>query len=140
MFNEILQISKEQICNDRQAKEAIPSEQADAIYQEIALKIIYGLKNQATARASNGGLLSMLSTANSTIRKSIEGSLTFSLEDKFNLLPAATGAITTVLPLVFQKIVHKAFDPNDSTLSQEILYDFLQPDRFSDFLSFKKTA
>ena len=122
MFDQILQLVKDQIGGNPQASSAIPAGQEDAVHQEIATHIHDGLQNQASSQGGAGGLLSMLTGSmgsGSPITSAIEGGLASSLGSKFGLPPMATGAIAAALPGLLQKFAHKANDPNDSSITPD---------------------
>ncbi|MGI4728785.1 MAG: hypothetical protein ACRYGB_09455 [Janthinobacterium lividum] len=122
MFDQILQLVKDQINGNSSASSAIPAGQEDAVHQEIANHINNGLQSQATEQGGAGGLLSMLTggvTSGSPITSAIEGGLASSLGSKFGLPPMATGAIAAALPGILQKFAHKANDPNDSSITSD---------------------
>lgn len=122
MFDQILQLVKDQIGGNSSASAAIPAGQEDAVHQEIATHIQNGLQNQASTQGGAGGLMSMLTNSmgsGSPITSAIEGGLASSLGSKFGLPPMATGAIAAALPGILQKFAHKANDPNDSSITQD---------------------
>lgn len=120
MFDQILQLVKEHVGNDSQVNSAVPAEQKDAVYNEIATHLSGGLKNHEALQGGAGGLLSMLQNAvasGNPLTQAIEGGLISSLTSKFGLSPMATGAIAGALPGLLQKFAHKASDPNDKSIS-----------------------
>jgi uncharacterized membrane protein len=122
MFDEILKMVKDRLGNDPQVSSAIPADQQDAVHHEIARHITDQLKNQAALEGGAGGLLSKLQstlTSGSPVVGAIEGGLVGSLFSKFGLSPMVTGAIAGALPGLLQKFVHKANDPNDSSITKE---------------------
>jgi len=122
MFDEILKMVKDRLGNDPQVSSAIPADQQDAVHHEIAGHITDQLKNQAALEGGAGGLLSKLQstlTSGSPVVGAIEGGLVGSLFSKFGLSPMVTGAIAGALPGLLQKFVHKANDPNDSSITKE---------------------
>jgi hypothetical protein len=122
MFDQILNLVKDQLGNNPQVSSAIPAGQEDAVHQEIASHVANGLQSQATSAGGAGGLLSMLSGgigSGSPITSAIEGGLVGSLGTKFGLPPMATGAIAAALPGLLQKFAHKANDPNDSSITAD---------------------
>jgi hypothetical protein len=128
MFDQILQLVKDQIGGNSQVASAIPAGQEDAVHQEIAHHINNGLQSQASAQGGAGGLLSMLTgsmSSGSPITSAIEGGLASSLGSKFGLPPMATGAIAAALPGLLQKFAHKANDPNDSSITPDSIQNSL---------------
>jgi uncharacterized protein YidB (DUF937 family) len=122
MFDQILNLVKEQIGKNPQVAATIPPEKQDAVHKEIAAHITNGLAGQAATQGGIGGLLSKLQsgvTSGSPITNAIEGGLVSSLASKFGLPPMVTGAIAGALPGLLQKFAHKANDPNDPTITHD---------------------
>ena len=122
MFDEILKMVKDHLGNNQEVSSAIPADRQDAVHHEVATQMTNALKNQASAQGGAGGLLSMLQdslTSGSPVVHAIEGGLVGGLLGKFGLSPVAAGAITAALPGLLQKFVHKANDPNDTSITKE---------------------
>ena len=124
MFDQILDLVKQQVGNNPQVAAAIPEGQEEAVHNEIASQVTAGLANQATAPDGGGvgGLLSMLQgslTSGNPVTNAIQGGLIGSLGSKFGLPPLVIGAIAAALPALLQKFAHKANDPNDSSITPE---------------------
>jgi hypothetical protein len=122
MFDEILKMVKDHLGNNQEMSSAIPADQQDAVHHEVATQMTNALKNQANAQGGAGGLLSMLQdslTSGSPVVHAIEGGLVGSLLGKFGLSPAIAGAVTAALPGLLEKFVHKANDPNDTSITKE---------------------
>jgi len=116
MFDQILQLVKEQLGNHPQIAPNIPPEQADDIHREIATHITNGLQNASPAESSAGGILSQLesSLASGNIATSaITGGLVGSLASKFGLPPVITGAIAAALPGLMQKFQNRNIPANE---------------------------
>jgi hypothetical protein len=58
-------------------------------------------------------------TSGSPVVHAIEGGLVGGLLGKFGLSPTIAGAVTAALPGLLQKFVHKANDPNDTSITKE---------------------
>ena len=122
MFDQILNVVKEQLSKDPQTASAIPADKANAVHQEVASHIEQGLKGQVSAQGGIGGLLSSLTGAGGSknpVSGTIEGGLASALGSKFGLSPAITAAIAGALPGILQKFATKAGDPNDKSISLE---------------------
>jgi uncharacterized protein YidB (DUF937 family) len=120
MFEQILNVVKEQIGNNPNAAAAIPADKADDVHKEIASQITNGLKGHAESQGGAGGLLASLSgmmSSGNPLTSAIEGGMVSSLGSKFGLPPAVTGAIAGALPGILQKFAQKANDPNDNSVS-----------------------
>jgi len=121
MFDEVLKMVKDQLGNNQEIS-SLPSDQQDAVHREVATHVTNELKNQASAQGGAGGLLSMLQnslTSGSPVVHAIEGGLVGGLLGKFGLSPTIAGAVTAALPGLLQKFVHKANDPNDTSITKE---------------------
>ena len=119
MFEQLLQMVKEQIGGNSQVSAAIPAEHADAVHTEIANQVVDGLKTQAAA--TPGGAAGLLSKIENELgsggMNAIAGGLVGSLASKFGLPPSITGAITASLPGLLQRFAQKTNDPNDASIS-----------------------
>jgi hypothetical protein len=121
MFDEILKMVKDHLGNNQEVS-SLPADQQDAVHHEVATQMTDALKNQAGAQGGAGGLLSMLQdslTSGSPVVHAIEGGLVGGLLGKFGLSPTIAGAVTAALPGLLQKFVHKANDPNDTSITKE---------------------
>ena len=121
MFDEILKMVKDHLGNNQDIS-SLPADQQDAVHHEVATQMTNELKNQASAQGGAGGLLSMLQdslTSGSPVVHALEGGLVGGLLGKFGLSPAIAGAITGALPGLLQKFVHKANDPDDTSITKE---------------------
>lgn len=122
MFDQILNVVKEQMASNPQAAAAIPADKADDVHKEVASQIEQGLKGQATGQAGIGGILAAFGGgggSSNPVTGAIEGGLVSSLGSKFGLPPAVTGAVAAALPGILQKLASKATDPNDKSISLE---------------------
>jgi len=128
MFDQIVDLVKQQLSNDPQAASAIPPGQEDAVHREIAHQVTNGMAQQAASQGGVGGLMSMFQggiTAGNPATSAITGGVVSSLGSKFGLPPAATGAIAAALPGLLQKFAHKANDPNDNSITTGSITDSL---------------
>ena len=128
MFDQILDMVKQQVGNNPAVNSAIPAGQEEAVHQEVAKQVTAGMATQAQEHGGVGALLSKLQgglTSNNPITNAIEGGVVSSLASKFGLPPAATGAIAAALPSILQKFAHKANDPNDPSVTHDSIKDSL---------------
>ena len=128
MFDQILDLVKDQIGGNPQVAGAIPKEREDEVHREVASQVNNGLKQQASAQGGIGGLLAQLSgamTSGSPVTNAIQGGVVGALGSKLGLPAAATGAIAAALPGLLQKFANKANDPNDSSITHEGLAESL---------------
>ncbi|MDB5231118.1 MAG: hypothetical protein JWN76_1923 [Chitinophagaceae bacterium] len=126
MFDQILGMVKEHIGNNPQVKSAIPPGKEDAVHHEIATQVTKGLAAEAGQQGGVGGMLSKLqnaATSGSPVVNAIEGGLVATLGSKFGLPPMATGAIAAALPGLLQKFAHRAYDPNDHSITHDGISD-----------------
>jgi hypothetical protein len=117
MFDQILQLVKEQLNAHPQISANIPADQADQIHNEIATHIANGLQNPPATESGIGGILSQLEhnlASGNVATSAITGGLVGSLASKFGLSPAITGAIAASLPGLMQK-----FENRNSTTSEK---------------------
>ncbi len=122
MFDQILDLVKQNLGGNSQLASAIPADKADAVHNEIANQVASGLASHSSSQGGVGGLLSMLQggvASGNPITSAIEGGLASSLGSKFGLSPAVTGMIAAALPGILQKFAHKAADPNDSSITTD---------------------
>ena len=120
MFDEIVNMVKNQLGNNPQVSQSLPTGKEEAIHHEVATQITHGLANQSAQQGGIGGVLSQLqnaATSGSPVVNAIEGGVVGSLASKFGLPPAVTGAIAAALPGLLQKFAHKANDPNDQSIT-----------------------
>jgi hypothetical protein len=114
MFDQILQLVKEQLNAHPQIAGNIPAEQADEIHHEIATHISNGLQNPQPVQPESGGILSQLenSLASGGLATSaITGGLVGTLAGKFGLPPMITGAIAAALPGLIKKYENRNNTP-----------------------------
>jgi hypothetical protein len=129
MFDEILKMVKDHLGNNQEIS-TLPADQQDAVHHEVATQVTNELKSQASAQGGAGGLLSMLEnslTSGSPVVNAIQGGLVGGLLGKLGLNSAVTGAIAGALPGLLQKFLHKANDPNDSSITKESIDQSLAP-------------
>jgi hypothetical protein len=115
MFDQILQLVKEQMGNNPQIASALPAHQTADIHNEIATHITNGLQAQPpTQSMPGGGFLSNLESSfasGNMATSAIAGGLVGSLGSKFGLSPAITGAIAAALPALLQKYAQRSNGP-----------------------------
>jgi hypothetical protein len=99
MFDQILQLVKEQIGSSAAITSAVPAQQQDAVNNEIASHVTDKLQAQGA-----GGMLSMLGGMDIN---SITVGLADKLSTKFGLSPSVTNAIVAALPGLLQKFTGK---------------------------------
>lgn len=121
MFDQILDLVKDQLGNNPQVAKNVPDEKKEQVHHEVAKQIDNGLKQHAASEGV-GGLLSKLGAgiqSGGTLTNAIEGGVVGALGSKLGLPPAATGAIAAALPGLLQKFAHKANDPNDHSITPD---------------------
>ena len=124
MFDQILDIVKQHLNDNPEIANKIPEDKKEEVHKEIANHITNGIKDHAAKEGGIGGLLSTLQNSiagGGTIPSAIEGGLVGSLTNKLGLSPAISGAIAAAIPGILQKFVHKANDPNDSSITKDSL-------------------
>lgn len=128
MFDQILNMVKDQLDGNPEVAAAVPPEKADAVKREVATHINEGIKNGAVTEGGVGGLLSSLTgslASGSPVTGAISGGLVASLGSKFGLPPLVTGAIAGALPGLLQKFANKANDPDDDSITPETINNSL---------------
>src|SRR5690242_10023562 len=128
MFDELLNMVRNQVESKPEVSANVPPEQQEAVNREVTHQITKGLANQAQEQGGVGDLLSKLQsglTSGNPIITAIEGGVVASLASKFGLPPMATGAIAASLPGLLQKFAHKANDPNDPSVTHQGIADTL---------------
>ena len=120
MFDEIVNLVKQQLGNNPQVANGIPAHQQQQVHEEVAKQITHGMASQASQQGGIGGILAQLqnlATSGNPVVNAIEGGVVSSLASKFGLSPMITGAIAASLPGLLQKVAHKANDPNDPSIT-----------------------
>jgi hypothetical protein len=100
MFDQILQLVKDQMSNSTEITSAIPAQQQDAVNTEIANHLTEKLQAQGA-----GGMLSMLGGGFDI--NNITAGLAEKLGTKFGLPPMVTNAIVAALPGLLKKFTGK---------------------------------
>ena len=100
MFDQILQLVKEQMGNSTEITSAIPAQQQDAVNGEIANHLPEKLQAEGA-----GGMLSMLGDGMDI--NNITSGLAEKLGTKFGLPPMVTSAIVSALPGLLNKFTGK---------------------------------
>lgn len=121
MFDQILDLVKDQLGNNPEVAQNLPGEKTEEVHKEVASQINDGIKQQAVSEGI-GGLLSKLQggfQSGSSLTNAIQGGVVGALTSKLGLPPAATGAIAAALPGLLQKFARKANDPNDESITPE---------------------
>jgi hypothetical protein len=121
MFDQILDLVKDQLGNNQHVDSQIPGEKKEQVHREVATQIDQGIKKQA-ATDGIGGLLAKLGggiQSGGTLSHAIEGGLVGALGSKLGLPAAATGAIAAALPGLLEKFTHKVNDPNDDSITPD---------------------
>ncbi len=123
MFDQLLNIVKDQFQNNPQVSTEIPEQQHEGVQQEVTHSIIDGLKSRLTG-GGIGDLAAMFggnaSGASQEISSSISGGLLNNLANKFGLPQGAISAIAgSVLPGILQKFITKTNDPDDLSITPE---------------------
>ncbi|HEY0056756.1 MAG TPA: hypothetical protein VGB63_15495 [Pedobacter sp.] len=121
MFDQILDLVKDQLGNNQNVESQIPGEKKEQVHHEVATQIDQGIKQQA-ATEGIGGLLAKLGSgmqSGGTLTNAIQGGLVGALGSKLGLPAAATGAIAAALPGLLEKFTHKVNDPNDDSITPD---------------------
>jgi len=120
MFDNLLDLIKQNAGNAIINNPAIPNEHNDAAVSLAGTSIMDGLKNML----SNGNAQDVIGLfnhqggdiANTPAAQQISGGFVKNLMNKFGLQEgAASGIAASLIPMVLQKLVHKTNDPNDGS-------------------------
>lgn len=119
MFENLLNLVKENAGDAIINNPAIPNERNDEAVSLASNSIVDGLKN-ALSGGNLGDLTHLFNNsdnvASSPVMQNIQGGFIQNLMDKFGLDTGTAGNIANnLLPGVLQKLVHKTNDPNDSS-------------------------
>jgi hypothetical protein len=121
MFDQILDLVKDQLGNNQNVESQIPGEKKEQVHREVATQIDQGIKKQASTEGI-GGLLAQLGSgmqSGGTLTHAIEGGLVGALGSKLGLPAAVTGAIAAALPGLLAKFGNKVNDPNDKSITPD---------------------
>ncbi|GAB4036533.1 hypothetical protein [Spirosoma gilvum] len=99
---------------------AIPNSQNDNVMQTVASSILSGLGQQAQG-GGLGNLLGMVvnggNVQQSAVTQGVQQHVEQSLMEKMGISPqVAMSVAATLVPVVLSKLMHKASDPNDSSV------------------------
>ncbi|GAB4043538.1 hypothetical protein [Spirosoma jeollabukense] len=99
---------------------AIPNAQNDSVMQTVASSIMSGLGQQAQG-GGLGNLLGMVvnggNVQQSSVTQGVQQHVEQNLMEKLGISPqVAMSVASAVVPMVLSKLMHKAADPNDSSV------------------------
>ncbi|CAN5628058.1 hypothetical protein BH09BAC4_BH09BAC4_37800 [soil metagenome] len=99
---------------------AIPNAQNDSVMQTVASSIMSGLGQQAQG-GGLGNLLGMVvnggSEQQSSVTQGVQQHVEQNLMEKLGISPqVAMSVASAIVPMVLSKLMHKASDPNDSSV------------------------
>jgi hypothetical protein len=99
---------------------AIPNSQNDSVMQTVASSILSGLGQQAQG-GGLGSLLGMVvnggNVQQSPVTQGVQDHVEQNLMEKLGISPqVAMSVAAAVVPMVLSKLMHKASDPNDSSV------------------------
>jgi hypothetical protein len=106
---------------------AIPNEQNNSVMETVAQSMMSGLGQQA-AGGGLGSLLSMVTgggggnVQNSPVTQGVQQHVEQSLMEKLGISPQVAMSVAgAVVPMVLSRLMHKAADPNDSSVDNNSL-------------------
>ena len=120
MFEELLNLVKEQAGDAVVNNDAVPNEHNDAVIQDVANSIHSGLSTEA----QGGGLANVMQMfggqggdmANNPAVQNIINSATQSIATKYGIDPAqASSIVSSLVPSVMNHFTQKTADPNNSS-------------------------
>lgn len=99
---------------------AIPNAQNDSVMQTVASSIMSGLGQQAQG-GGLGNLLGMVvnggNEQQSSVTQGVQQHVEQNLMEKLGISPqVAMSVASAIVPMVLSKLMHKASDPNDSSV------------------------
>ncbi|WP_207425413.1 hypothetical protein [Pedobacter sp. SYSU D00535] len=106
MFNQILDVVKQQIGSNQEIKSSIPPGKEGEVETEIAHGVQDGLKNNLSS-GGIGGLLSSFTggSGSGNISSAIAQAVASRLNGKFGLSPEAVSKITSAIPGIVQRFL-----------------------------------
>ena len=127
MFENLLNLVKENAGDAIINNPAIPNERNDEAISAASSSIVDGLKN-AVSSGNINDVMQMFSggnAASSPLAQNIHGGFVQNLMNQFGLDSKQAGGIANnLLPNILNKFVHKTNDPNDSSFDlQNILHN-----------------
>lgn len=110
---------------------AIPNQQNNAAIETVTQSIMHGLGQQAQG-GGLGNLLTMFTggqggdITNHSVTTGVQGNVQQDLMSKLGISPQVAGMVASaVVPMVLSKFMHKAADPNDSSVDAGSLMNML---------------
>ena len=137
MFENLLNLVKENAGDAVIRNPAVPDSQNDAVIEHATNGIMDGLKEQL----ANGKLQDVLSllggqsqVGNNNVVTEVSGNVMKSLMEKFHISGADAGKIvTSLLPAVFEKLIHRTNDPTNSSFDLNSIFSALSGGKTSGF-------
>lgn len=129
MFDQLLNLVKENAGDAIINNPAIPNEHNDAAISHATEGIVNGLQSQLSG-GNAADVLQLLggksNVANNGVTNAISQNVAGSLMQKFGISNSAAGSIvSSLIPTVLSKLVHKTNDPNDSSFDLNGVFSHL---------------
>ncbi|MBO0936825.1 hypothetical protein J2I47_09745 [Fibrella sp. HMF5335] len=126
MFETLMNLVREQSGGAIVNNPAIPNEQNDNTMQTVASSILSGLGQQAQG-GGLGSLLGMVTGGGGNVQSSpvtqgVQQHVEQNLMEKLGISPQVAMSVAgAVVPMVLSRLMHKAADPNDSSVDNNSL-------------------
>ena len=123
---------------------AIPNDQNDSVMQTVASSIMGGLGQQAQG-GGLGNLLGMLTgqggAAQGEVTQGVQQHVEQNLMQKLGISPqVAMSVAAAVVPMVLSKLMHKAQDPNDSSVDGNSIMNAATGQQGTDWMGAASSA
>ncbi|MBN8825589.1 MULTISPECIES: hypothetical protein [unclassified Spirosoma] len=120
MFETLMNLVQQQAGQSVINNPAIPNSQNDSVMQTVASSILSGLGQQAQG-GGLGNLLGMVvnggNVQQSPVTQGVQSHVEQNLMEKLGISPQVAMSVAGALvPIVLSKLMHKASDPNDSSV------------------------
>ncbi|WP_080056631.1 hypothetical protein [Spirosoma aerolatum] len=120
MFETLMNLVQQQAGQSVINNPAIPNSQNDSVMQTVASSILSGLGQQAQG-GGLGNLLGMVvnggNVQQSPVTQGVQSHVEENLMEKLGISPQVAMSVAGALvPVVLSKLMHKASDPNDSSV------------------------
>ncbi|GAB3574348.1 hypothetical protein GCM10027578_36850 [Spirosoma luteolum] len=145
MFETLMNLVRQQSGDAVVNNPAIPNEQNDNVMQTVASSILGGLGQQAQG-GGLGNLLGMVvngggNVAQSPVTGGVQQHVEENLIQKLGISPQVAMSIASaVVPMVLSKLMHKAADPNDSSVDGNTILGAATGQQGTDWMGMASSA
>ena len=145
MFETLMNLVKEHAGPAVTNNPAIPNDQNDSVMQTVTSSIMSGLGQQAQG-GGLGNLISMVtggggSVQNNPVTTGVQQHVEQNLMEKLGISPQVAMSIAaSVVPMVLGKLMHKAADPNDSSVDGNSILGAATGQQGTDWMGMASSA